>query len=755
MKGGDSTVEEVEMHNLTTADSSDESVTGMEGNTTVNQPLLSVFQETNTPAVSNRDIGESVAWQETKLNLPNAQGYTTIGCFVNQLDKTCVESVLIHPSARRLHLDYYPGDSEYTVRETIMQTYPDLQSLLPDPLKESLDSSDRDIKLLAALQDDDYNSFWENCNTQNPNPWYDEPYYSSLLEIACQKTNKQWFVENLLQLRADPNTTNQITRMPLIHATARSGNLDLLEMLLKEERTNVNVTDNEDRTILHWWARVSEKNPDDKERLENCFNLILEKGFDIKRSFKDQDSSGNTPFSTAVDREHRDRIILMLDTDTDDTAYAHIGHILESADVSFLKSILDYCFESNNKQVNSKDLEVKLKFDALLNMTFFAVDSSHKDLMKHPALSVFVNSIWKKWKYFFFINVAFYVMFLAFLTAYILFSEFCNMQMNRGVANITNDLLSFNNSNRTCGMIDETRYSTSQTLRYFLMVLVVLLFVREGFELLVYRKGYIKSKENWMELMLIAVTFTSCSGTVDSIEVNRHLFAIAILLGWFELVLLLGRLPLLSVQTEMFKKVSWTFLRFMVGYIVLILAFSFSFYILFKKDVKEDDVVLFTNPLISILKTTVMFTGEFEASDLPFDTLPGTSHVIFLLFVFLVAIVLLNLLNGLAVGDTKDIRKIAETLSLVARARLISNVSEMFSTLPQFMTRSSEMTEEMFVLYPNRLNQLGRTELRSLLCIITKKRKLTKKGESIEEMRQMLKKILTYLDNEESERSSV
>ena len=39
--------------------------------------------------------------------------------------------------------------------------------------------------------------------------------------------------------------------MPLIHARARSGNLDLLEMLLKEKTTDVKVTDNKDRTIHH------------------------------------------------------------------------------------------------------------------------------------------------------------------------------------------------------------------------------------------------------------------------------------------------------------------------------------------------------------------------------------------------------------------------------------------------------------------------------------------------------------------------
>jgi len=133
-----------------------------------------------------------------------------------------------------------------------------------------------------------------------------------------------------------------------------------------------------------------------------------------------------------------------------------------------------------------------------------------------------------------------YFVFLGFLTAYILVSKYCNVKINRGVANITNELLSFNNSNMTSGMIDETRCSASQCLKYIVMLLLGLLFVGEGWQLHVYRKDYIKSNENWLELLLIVVTFTSCSGIVDSIEVNRHLFAIAILLGWFDLVLILG-----------------------------------------------------------------------------------------------------------------------------------------------------------------------------------------------------------------------
>jgi len=315
-------------------------------------------------------------------------------------------------------------------------------------------------------------------------------------------------------------------------------------------------------------------------------------------------------------------------------------------------------------------------------------------------------------------------------------------------------------------MIDERRYNISQFLWYTLMILLGLIFVREVFQLSLYRMNYIKSKENWLEILLIIVTFTSCSGIVDSIEVKRHLFVYAIVLGWFELVLLLGGLPLFSVQTEMFKKVSLTFLRYMMRYIVLILAFAFSFYIIFKENRKGEDVVLFTNPFISILRTTVMFSGEFNASDLPFDTLPYTSHVIFWLFVFFVAIVLLNLMNGLAVGDTKKVREDAETVSLQARVRLITYIFDVYFALPFFMTHYLILADEEYVLFPNKKKNISSTDLRSLLSNITEKRERNKKekmNEHVEnwklfaeklstlqseskEMQKMLKRILTHLD---------
>ncbi|GLG97684.1 Transient receptor potential cation channel protein painless [Gryllus bimaculatus] len=81
-----------------------------------------------------------------------------------------------------------------------------------------------------------------------------------------------------------------------------------------------------------------------------------------------------------------------------------------------------------------------------------------------------------------------------------------------------------------------------------------------------------------------------------------------------------------------------------------------------------------TDPWRAIFKTVIMMAGEFDAVDLPLSTFPVTSHIIFIVFVFLISIVLLNLLNGLAVSDTQAIKEEAEVFSLVARVRTISQI---------------------------------------------------------------------------------
>merc|ERR1719427_1783101 len=116
----------------------------------------------------------------------------------------------------------------------------------------------------------------------------------------------------------------------------------------------------------------------------------------------------------------------------------------------------------------------------------------------------------------------------------------------------------------------------------------------------------------------------------------------------------------------MFLKVMKTFLLFFTWYCLFIIAFGLGFFILLHKsssDVKEDDYVYFNKAWISLIKTTTMFVGELEFSDIPINlesNLAPLAYLFFLSFVFLIVVVLMNLLNGLAVSDTGLIREKAE-----------------------------------------------------------------------------------------------
>ena len=82
------------------------------------------------------------------------------------------------------------------------------------------------------------------------------------------------------------------------------------------------------------------------------------------------------------------------------------------------------------------------------------------------------------------------------------------------------------------------------------------------------------------------------------------------------------------------------------------------------------------------MKTFVIMIGEFQAESLASEMANSPTYFcLFALFIFIIAMVLLNLLTGLAVSDTKAIKSKSEQLSLVSHIRVIY---EMESTLLQW-----------------------------------------------------------------------
>ncbi|XP_063222114.1 transient receptor potential cation channel protein painless-like [Bacillus rossius redtenbacheri] len=304
----------------------------------------------------------------------------------------------------------------------------------------------------------------------------------------------------------------------------------------------------------------------------------------------------------------------------------------------------------------------------------FYISHSHdlRYLLKHPVFSSFLYLKWRCIRKFFYINLVFYLLFVTLLSIYVLFIYGADPKNERH--HILSQNESIQTHNYTMTNEEESKNKFAEIIWALLVVFEVILISRELFQLAVSPARYLRSPENFLEILLIVVTSVIVFRNEEINVIRKHLSAIAILFSWAELVLLIGRHPMLSTNIEMLKRVSWNFLKFLAWYSILIVAFALSFYTLFNDPSavdSEDDENFFQDPGMSVLKTVVMLTGEFDASSIPFVSFPFTSQLVFVLFVFLIAIVLFNLLNGLAVSDTQAIKNDAEIVGLVSRVKLI------------------------------------------------------------------------------------
>ena len=210
-------------------------------------------------------------------------------------------------------------------------------------------------------------------------------------------------------------------------------------------------------------------------------------------------------------------------------------------------------------------------------------------------------------------------------------------------------------------------------IRMGLTIMVAMFAMRELTQFLSVTKQYIRRTSTFLRVSIIILAIILCLQQFDK-GAKHHCASIAVLLAWFEFLLRIGCIPGCSVLMQMLQTVSLTFVKFMSFYSPLIIAFSLCVFIMFRSSCKE---LFYQNVWATVMKSVLMMNGEYEASQMEFHLLPVTSHVILVIFILLIGVILLNLLSGLAVSDTQAIKNDAETLSLIARVRLIANIENL------------------------------------------------------------------------------
>eukprot|EP00088_Acartia_fossae_P001698 TRINITY_DN10679_c0_g1_i3.p1 TRINITY_DN10679_c0_g1~~TRINITY_DN10679_c0_g1_i3.p1 ORF type:complete len:444 (+),score=69.99 TRINITY_DN10679_c0_g1_i3:1-1332(+) len=303
-----------------------------------------------------------------------------------------------------------------------------------------------------------------------------------------------------------------------------------------------------------------------------------------------------------------------------------------------------------------------------------ARSKEHRHLLKHPVITSFMRLKWGRISAHYNSNILFYTILVICLTSYI-FCTYGGASIGVRMPNCT-----IENSTGGEAAIELGQMTVYQTgLWWALLVLIILLSLRELFQFLVSGLKYFISIENLIELaLIISVALLQGYGAPGChLDMKRQLSATALMLSWIELITMFGRHPMMAdynTYLTMLYRVLQTFLKFLAWYSFFIMGFALSFYILLHKDepgvTEESEYPFFDDIGLCIVKTFSMFVGELEFSDLPLGS--TFSYVFFLIFVFLIVVVLMNLLNGLAVSDTGLIREEAEIYAHVCRVEVIS-----------------------------------------------------------------------------------
>ncbi|XP_015183160.1 PREDICTED: transient receptor potential channel pyrexia-like isoform X2 [Polistes dominula] len=438
-------------------------------------------------------------------------------------------------------------------------------------------------------------------------------------------------VKILLDGNAWPLFQCNDTKSTPLHVAASDGNLEILIILLKKiHQKHIDIRDKNGQTALYRACYQSYR---------ECARVLIDHGGNLSAETK----SGVTVI---------------------DAVFAHI-----TSPRSFLSDIMDACVQLISHENIGEDARISVDFSILapqrdlqtnVIIAFITATSNVEKLaiLQHPLIETFLCLKWAKLRFFFFLYFLFYVFFVLSLSIFAI------------------------------TLLRKSNYFIPQIILFFCSTILLL---NNSIQVSLLPRHYMKQFEIWLSFISAALSFMACMivdnhqfiiiDTKNEISTPKfvlHLISIAILLGWIEMMLLIGRFPTWGYYALMFSTVLSNILKVLLAFTCMIFGFALSFTVLFYENEQFHDC------WNSIVKIIVMMMGEYDYTDLfPNNTktdkffLTFTAKVIFLGFVLLMSMVLMNLMIGLAVNDIQGLQKMGHIRRLLKQAEFVAHLEKL------------------------------------------------------------------------------
>ncbi|XP_046842360.1 transient receptor potential cation channel subfamily A member 1-like [Xenia sp. Carnegie-2017] len=228
--------------------------------------------------------------------------------------------------------------------------------------------------------------------------------------------------------------------------------------------------------------------------------------------------------------------------------------------------------------------------------------------------------------------------------------------------------------------------------------------MKEICQLVLNRESYLRDPVNYLEWTLFISTFIFTAPINDNISVKTSLqwkaCSVALFCAWMNLIMYFRRFAYYGIVIQMMRKIFVTLIKVLSLLLFFFVAFAAAFTVIL------NDREGFGNFRTSMLTTAIMTIGEIDFKETflrhhYYNMFYPTQIVLFVVFVVVMPVVIMNLILALAIEDVSKIKKDAKLRKHIHTANMIINL-ERKKFIFSYFTKKEKPLKSPLVELPNK-----------------------------------------------------